>query len=450
MTNQSLLHPHKLLRFLRSNRVAQNGVLNLVGFALPVLIMLVFTPFLVARMGTEGYGLWTISISILGLAGVMELGLGTAVTKYVAQYTSVHDDGVGLSSAATLAVIISVVMGSLTSVALYLTASRVARYFAGNDIGIDSVIRVIQISAWGLLPQFIRNSALAVPMGLQRYGWPVFLKLLQNILVLLVASVCVSLGYQVEGAVLGAVILMWLFGFTSAWLAWEALRPHRLRWHLSRHFVKPMLKYMVAISITGLGSQIFNSLDRIVVGAVLGLSAVTYYTVAVAIANKFLDFSNALTKALLPAASRWYSEGNTLQLRRAFKSSTLATAIMSVLICVFGIWITHPFLRVWMGSEFAAEATGLLQILLIIYALVAINVPSYHIANGIDAAWINAIGAVFGGCAVIILIIMLGHRYGLIGLAVANSGYLVNFIILTYVYRKLRDQDYVARRSSHA
>jgi O-antigen/teichoic acid export membrane protein len=56
---------------------------NGLGRGLPLLLALVITPFLVAALGVERWGLFTLALALIGIFGVFDLGLGMALTRGV-------------------------------------------------------------------------------------------------------------------------------------------------------------------------------------------------------------------------------------------------------------------------------------------------------------------------------------------------------------------------------
>src|ERR671930_206625 len=66
-----------LLRSTASNVVGQLAVLA-VWFAL--------TPFVVHQLGATSYGLWVLVASLIAWGNLLDLGVGAAVTKYVAEF----------------------------------------------------------------------------------------------------------------------------------------------------------------------------------------------------------------------------------------------------------------------------------------------------------------------------------------------------------------------------
>ena len=65
--------------------LARNTLLNFFGQAVPLVIGVITIPFIVRGLGTERFGLLSLSWVILGYFSIFDLGLGRATTKFVAE-----------------------------------------------------------------------------------------------------------------------------------------------------------------------------------------------------------------------------------------------------------------------------------------------------------------------------------------------------------------------------
>jgi len=110
----------------RHNRVAKNSLISVVGFVVSLLTLLFFTPVLVHRMGTDGYGLWSVSVSALGMMGMLELGLGLAISKYLAEYHA-NNNKEGISAVVTIGLAANFLMGIFIATPLYFFAAQIAK-----------------------------------------------------------------------------------------------------------------------------------------------------------------------------------------------------------------------------------------------------------------------------------------------------------------------------------
>jgi O-antigen/teichoic acid export membrane protein len=420
------------------NRVVKNSMYGAIGFILPVFTTLLFTPLLIRHMGYEGYGLWNVAISSFGLMGVLEFGLAAALAKYVAEYSANHDID-GLSAVATIGFVLNTAIGVLLTLPLYLLAPQIAQLFPTSDIAPDQVEGAIMVTSMGFIPLLLRNIGLAVPKGLQRFGILTIVISTQNVVVVVAALIVASLSGSIERVVLGTVVLMWLFGLGSLVIAFRMLRSLGVQFLFSSAHLRKMFSFMAFAGLRGIGARAFSSMDRLAVGFVLGLSEVSYYTVAIGIANKLLSLSSTLTQALMPAASSWYATGKRRRLWTYFKRSTVALTILNLGLGAVLITLSGPFLRLWVGDDFARHALMPFRILVLVYALMSITAPASNIADGIGLPWINTFGALGSGLGTIWLIAVWGRTSGLEGVAWANAASWIKFVVPAYVsYRIFR------------
>jgi O-antigen/teichoic acid export membrane protein len=58
---------------------------NVIGYAVTVGVWFVLTPFILHRLGASDFGLWALVGSLVAYGTLLDLGVGAAVTKYVAE-----------------------------------------------------------------------------------------------------------------------------------------------------------------------------------------------------------------------------------------------------------------------------------------------------------------------------------------------------------------------------
>ena len=113
-------------------------------------------------------------------------------------------------------------------------------------------------------------------------------------------------------------------------------------------------------------SQIIGPLmvymDRFLVGSWLTMSAVAYYVTPYEVITRFWIIPASLTPVLFPAFSAYAVEN-------AEKWRVLHDRSVKYLFLIMGpfiiaiIVLAHPILEMWLNQEFAAQSTGVFQIL---------------------------------------------------------------------------------------
>src|SRR3979490_384309 len=68
--------------------IAKNSILNLAGQILPMLTGVLTIPYIVRGLGTDGYGILSIAMMLLGYFNIFDLGLSRATVKFVSENMS--------------------------------------------------------------------------------------------------------------------------------------------------------------------------------------------------------------------------------------------------------------------------------------------------------------------------------------------------------------------------
>ena len=103
-------------------RAIINVLTNWGGFALTAGINFFLSPFVVHQLGTTRYGAWVLLVSLVGYMGLFDLGVRSAVTKYVAttHATADHNRASQIASSSLALFFLLGLLAFLTSIVLAL------------------------------------------------------------------------------------------------------------------------------------------------------------------------------------------------------------------------------------------------------------------------------------------------------------------------------------------
>ncbi|MGE5707044.1 MAG: hypothetical protein ACM3YO_01825, partial [Bacteroidota bacterium] len=71
---------------MEGTKIARHSIANVLRYAFSLPIALLLPPYMLARMGGTDYGVWALLGVFASLTSLADLGMGTALSKYVAQY----------------------------------------------------------------------------------------------------------------------------------------------------------------------------------------------------------------------------------------------------------------------------------------------------------------------------------------------------------------------------
>src|SRR5437773_539690 len=350
----------------QGSAVARNTLLNIVGQALPLLVGVATIPVIIRNLGEERFGLLGLIWAILGYFGVLDLGLGRATTKFVAEYLA-RGDTVRLPQVATLSVASQTALGAVGGVALALLTPLVV----DRLLGVPTVLRgeargallVVSLS----VPFVVLSLSLrAILEAAQRFDLVTLIRTPTSAAVFLIPAVAARFGARLPGI----VVLLLLVRIAACWVT-AALIPRAIpgfRWTLVPRWqtLRPLLGYGGWVSVSNVVSPLLVYLERFLLAALAGVAAVAYYTAPYEAVTRLLILPAALAGALFPALSATgrrlaalggASHEQFLGRPLRFLLLTLAPLVVLLIVCA------GPLLTLWLGPAYAARSTTAFSIL---------------------------------------------------------------------------------------
>jgi O-antigen/teichoic acid export membrane protein len=234
----------------------------------------------------------------------------------------------------------------------------------------------------------------------------------------------IALGHGLVGLVIATVASTALLGAAQWAVARRLLPGVPLGIRIVPGEASALVSYGGYVVLNRLAYLTNTQVFRIVVGVVLGSSAVTYFTVTQRVVLAGAGLFASLANVMLPAASALEAGNEGRSLGILLRRSTLI--IGGLALAAFGtLAVTaRPLLAVWMGAEFAEHAWRLLATMAVAQYLLVLGMPSNRIALGTGHARMATIVAVAATVAALVSLIPLQAALGLegVGLAVAVGG----------------------------
>lgn len=427
-------------------RGMRNAVWNTLDYLVLPLLFLLATPFLVSRLGIEQFGIWMLVNALTGTLSVMHFGLGDATVKYVSSHRARGDwQGVVRVIRSTQTVYGS--LGIISAAAVFLGAPFFARDFFKVEPSHQALtITAIRIGGLGLAVRFVNNVFAAALQGFERYDLSARVSMVTKTATIGGIVVAVALGFGVETvlwvsvicAAIGAIAL----GIVAKWL----IKDLRFWPMLDHAALREVFGFGFYSWLSAIAGTVFSQADVLLVGALLGTVAVTYYSVCQKLAIQVHAFLAAGSAFLFPMSSVAAEQGDLQQMNRIYAGALSLIAVLSATIGVPLFLFSQSILTHWMGADFAVHASGLLKILVFGYALLATSIVPYNILNGTGRvrantglAWLTLVVVI---CGIFILVPVTGLA-GAAWAKVLNAGPLI--VAMLYVQRRvLRNSGWLA------
>ena len=297
---------------------------------------------------------------LLGYFGFLDLGFGQAVAQRIAARHASDPDDVG--STFWTALLINASMGCIGGIVVV----PIGLHLAAAKVSVSLDLRQELISAIPWLALAIPISTVSGVLGGALQGRGRFFEInvigvTNSALIQAVPLVvAVTFGPSLE-LVLPSVLLSRLLMLVASFIACRRFVLPRPEIRVTMKHAQALFGYGRWVALSSCLIPLIGTMDRFVIGALLGARSIAHYAVPYQLAERMAAFPSALTSALFPRFSE-AGEGGAFGLAiRALHALTLVTTPIAVL----GIFFVRPFLSLWITPDFAAQSGVVSEILII-------------------------------------------------------------------------------------
>lgn len=403
-----------------NRRFFSNTAINYAGQAFVIVLTFATAPYTVHHLGPELYGILALVQVVAGFAGLLNLGIGRALTKYVSELFWKGDFG-EINRLFETAWATCLMAGVMSFVVLAAPKGVIGRLFFRGGPEVRAVVGfAIYIAAFGLFTSMLLESVSGLPVALQRFD-------IVNVVNVIVGTVrCVgpvvvlALGYGIR-AVLAITLAGNLLALAAFAIVSMKLIPGlSLAPKFSRTAFKKLFSFSLPLLLSALFALLVTRADRLILAYYLPLAAVTFYTLPYSISQKAsLGVAN-ITAVVFPFTSELHSRGVQDKVHELYLRSTKILMLVTMPLITILIAVPGPILRYWLGPEYAAEGATALVLLAIATLLNALSAVPTVTSLGVGEAWIPAAFA-FGSSVVNLTSnFLLIPRFGINGAAIAS------------------------------
>jgi O-antigen/teichoic acid export membrane protein len=151
----------------------------------------------------------------------------------------------------------------------------------------------------------------------------------------------------------------------------------------NKQVFKSMLGFGGWISLSNFVSPLLVYLDRFLIGSLLSVASVSFYTAPYELVIRTRLFPNAIMESIFPRFSSLDLEENVETISDLFlKSFKYVSIVMSFVVFIF-LTFSHEILQLWLGSNFADTSNNVLQILSVGLFFNAIATVPFFLLQGI-------------------------------------------------------------------
>ncbi|OWY21697.1 flippase [Sphingobacteriales bacterium UPWRP_1] len=390
--------------------------------------------FLLLRvLSKEEFGIWALFLTVAAFIEVGRNGLiQNALIKHLTALNP-HDAGYSRQYAVigTASLVVNILLTAVSIALLYFFAGYMATLWRSPQL--QNMFYIYAISTTALIPFSQCTFLQQANFNFRGVFWANFAR--QGVFFLLVlfawfngsASLTGIAVYHALAATAGAVVA---FAFARKYL--------RLSANINRQWMLQLLHYGKYVFGTNLGAMLHKSIDKFMLGSMLGTGAVALYDLAIRI-NNLMEIPVAATASVVFPQSARNSNAGSLEAVKILYEKSVA-AVLAVLLPAIALVLLYPktIIVLIAGAKYA-DTAPLLQITVLYGLFMPFARQFGTIFDSIGKPRLNFLFVVLGALLNLVFNYFFIRRFGTIGAAygtllVFAITFVLNQIIL---YRQL-------------
>lgn len=406
--------------------ILRNSSANFMGAALPALMAIFTLPIIVSHLGKELYGVLSLILAIVGYFALLDINVTAGSVKFLAEFHTRHDHD-KVRQVTSLGLLVYGVIGLLGGLVIFFAAPWLINHvFTVPAALVPEAMLATRLSALAFMIAQMQIYLQSIPQSLGRYDISGRFEAVFGSLAPILTALVVVFG----GGLVAVVVFRLGISVVNVALLWRRVRAllPEFKWALPHLALSrtvmgfsgfAYLKRLAAIS----GDQA----DKVIIGALLGMVALTYFVVPYTLIGRVFTLTNRIGGILFPLASSLAAKGEMDKLREIYLVANRYTLYLNACLCVLFVVLGRTMLEVWMGKDFALQGTYVLWLIAIATFFDSLtNLPT-QINDGLGHPRVS------GGFAVVHAVLCAGLSYllvGRLGIVGAGLAHLINSVIL--------------------
>lgn len=407
----------------------KNSVYNFIGFLLPILILVIFTPIIISKLGVKEYGIFIFLNTVLTFLGLLDLGIGTATNKHVIEYYSTNQ----IDKLKRLLYSMNSVYLIMAFVYLFVCITIglvMQKFFVKPGMEADYFVLFLILGFTGFVGAFFANFNNSL-VAFQRYD--LCLKISTIFLLLSNGSMLILaiFGYKLVPILLVQFLLALLNGLSYFFVTKNFFTPLKLKYDWDKVELIKNYKFALPVAFNNLASSSLVHFDKLLIPVFYGSAALTYYSVPGSVATKISGISVTFSSLLFPITVNLQALNDVDKIKRVYIRSVRLITLLSAAIALSIIFTADKILLYWLGKSFAEQSVAVLILLVLTNFVLALFSPLSYLLMAMNKMKFLTTGSLIMAATNIITLFIFLPRYGINGAALS---YLISVLFIFFMF----------------
>lgn len=423
---------------MAQSKIAKGAIISYISIFLNIVISLVYTPWMINKIGVSDYGLYSLVGAFLSYF-LLDFGLAGTITRFVAKYRAEGNEE-KVANMLGLTAKVYLVLDSIIFMVLFVLYFFITDIFGGGLTveEIDKLKILYCIAGTFSVLSFLFKPVSGAMMAYEYFVENKILDLLVRVGTVVFIVIMLLLG----GNVYHLVFITGFVGFVVALLRYGVfLKKSNLKINWS-YYEKPELIGLFSFSVWMLVIQLSQMFRLSLIPTILGIfnntTEISIFSVGKNLEGMVYTISAALNGLFLPMVSRMVHSGD----RKGIMDLMIRVGriqLFIILLIFSGFFVFgQPFIHLWVGEIFNSSYYVFLL-------LVFVNILSLTMHIGMDLVYAEnkikhtAMRVLISSLIGLALSIIVAPKYGAIGCAASTGLALVltQILYIDFYQRKM-------------
>jgi O-antigen/teichoic acid export membrane protein len=407
-------------------RPIRNVLSNWGGFLFSAVVSFFLGPYILGKLGTTSYGIWVLLGSLVGYFGLLDLGVRSAVTKFIASYHSAgdHESASDVKSAALLAFTIAGLLAIVIGAGISVFVERIFTIPPGSE---QVAKAAVMIMAANIAVSLITGVYGGVLTARHRFDLSNAINVIGVIIrssaIVIALEMGTTIAHQADRGIIILAVIQLLSSIIQLVLAQKlSSKAYKeaetsIRRAFSTDSMKKIFSYGLMSSAIHVFAALAHNSSLILIGALLPVAMVTYYSIAESLTEYTRQLLSGITHTVVPMVGSMEGAGQLDSVKRVLVEGTRYASLVVLPIIATFMVRGESFISLWMGAEYGKLSGQILTVLSVsLWAMIGYQVCTTTMMGMGKHKGMVPIFA-FEAVASIALSIVLIQRIGILGSA---------------------------------
>nr|WP_294492634.1 oligosaccharide flippase family protein [uncultured Mediterraneibacter sp.] len=330
-------------------------ILSYISEGIKILSGLIYTPIMLRLLGQSEYGLYQLVYSVVSYLSLLSFGFTASYMRFYSRAKARNDED-EVSRLNGMFMVIFLVIALICIICGLVMIGNIKSIFSNGLTSTEYPVARV------LMALMVLNLALTFPNSVfdaftsahERFFFQKLLVVFQNLLNPFLTLPLLIMGYGSVGMVCVTTFLTVAKLIANIWFSLKKLQVHFIFRGIRFGLLKEMWVFTFFIFLNQIIDQVNWSVDKFLLGRLVGTTGVAVYGLGGQINTMYLQFSTSISNVFVPKVNRIVatSDDNN-ELTRLFTKIGRVQFIVLGLIFTGFIFFGKPFMYFWGGQGYA-------------------------------------------------------------------------------------------------